>query len=288
MTWELAKDITLDALKDSALVFLFVFIFHLILSFIDYKFANFLVKRKKSAPMFGSMFGLIPQCGTSVLGADLYLKKYITIGTLTAIFLSCSDEGIIVLLSSMDGSKMIMILPLIALKFSIGFLVGMIVDIIYNKQKIEQVDEVKEEKECHVHHHENDSFHKHFIHPLIHSIEIFVYVLIINLILGFTIGLIGEEKFASFMTSNRYLTPLFSSIIGVIPNCSSSLLITELFVDNNLSFGAMLAGLLMNSGLGTMVLFRHFKECKNVLYILLICFSVSLIAGYTVCLLFGF
>ena len=179
--------------------------------------------------------------------------------------------------------------PIYACMILLSLILGALFIYIYlRKQSIEKVDEVHEEKECHVHHHENDSFHKHFIHPLLHSLEIFAYVLVINLIIGFVVGLIGEDSFANFMTSNRYLTPLFSSIIGIIPNCSSSLLITKLFVNNNLSFGAMLSGLLMNSGLGTMVLFRHFKESKNVLIILSICFVVSLIAGYTVCLIFGF
>ena len=94
MTWDLALDIILDALKDSALVFAFVFLIHVLLSFFEHKLTNFMVKHKKTGPLFGSLFGLIPQCGTSVMGAELYISKYITIGTLTAIFLSCSDEGL--------------------------------------------------------------------------------------------------------------------------------------------------------------------------------------------------
>ncbi len=97
MTWQLFGEILLDALKDSVLVFAFVFLFHVILSFIETPVSNFLVRRKKIAPVFGSLFGLIPQCGTSVVAAELYIKRYITLGTIIAVFLSCSDEALIVL-----------------------------------------------------------------------------------------------------------------------------------------------------------------------------------------------
>lgn len=288
MTWDLALEIILDSLKDSALVFAFVFVVHFILSFIDNKLANFLVKRKKIAPLFGSLFGLIPQCGTSVLAADLYIKKYITIGTITAVFLSCSDEAFIAILASGIPEKMLMVLPLIGLKFAIGFVAGFLFDLIFSKQKVEEVEHVEEEHECHEHHHENNKWHKHLIHPLIHSLQIFGYVLVINLILGFIIGFVGEDNFKNFIQMNKYLTPLFSSIIGLIPNCASSLLISELFVEGSLSFGALLSGLLVNAGLGMMVLLKNKSSAKSVLIILGVCFVVAVASGYITCLISGF
>ena len=287
MTWELALDIILDSLKDSALVLLFVFLVHVLISFFDLQIANFLVKRKKTGVVFGSLFGLIPQCGTSVLGADLYIKKYISIGTLTAIFLSCSDEAFIELLTA-GNERAIMILPLIGLKFAIGVLIGLLVDLIDKKRDVIEVDEVEEEHECHQHHHENTPIHKHLVHPLIHSLEVFAYILVINLIIGFIIGLVGEDKFVGFLSSSKYLTPLFASIIGLIPNCASSLLITKLFADGTISFGALLGGLLVNSGLGMMVLLKN-KNCfKKALIIISICFVTALICGYLTCLIIGF
>ena len=287
MTWELALDIILDSLKDSALVLLFVFLVHVLISFFDLQIANFLVKRKKTGVVFGSLFGLIPQCGTSVLGADLYIKKYISIGTLTAIFLSCSDEAFIELLTA-GNERAIMILPLIGLKFAIGVLIGLLVDLIDKKRDVIEVDEVEEEHECHQHHHENTPIHKHLVHPLIHSLEVFAYILVINLIIGFIIGFVGEDKFVGFLSSSKYLTPLFASIIGLIPNCASSLLITKLFADGTISFGALLAGLLVNSGLGMMVLLKN-KNCfKKALIIISICFVTALICGYLTCLIIGF
>lgn len=287
MTWDLALDIILDSLKDSALVLAFVFLVHVLLSFFDLQIANFLVKRKKTGVVFGSAFGLIPQCGTSVLGADLYIKKYISIGTLTALFLSCSDEAFIELLTAAN-ERTIMILPLIGLKFAIGVGIGLLVDLIDHRRDVVEVDEVEEEHECHQHHHENTPIHKHLVHPLIHSLEVFAYVLVINLAIGFIIGFVGEDRFVSFLNSSRYLTPLFASLIGLIPNCASSLLITKLFADGTLSFGALLAGLLVNSGLGMMVLLKNKDALKKGLIVIGICFVTAVICGYLTCLIIGF
>ena len=294
MTWELALEIILDALKDSALVFAFVFAFHFLLSFFDHQIADFLIERKKTGPLFGSLFGLIPQCGTSVLGADLYIKKYITMGTLIALFLSCSDEAFIAILAS-GSNKTIMILPLIGLKFAIGCLIGILVDLIFRHQEIHEAKEEEHEHvgeyECPEHHHHHDHENKvqqHFVHPLLHSLEIFAYVLIINLLIGFIIGFVGEENFSNFIQTNKYLAPLFTSIIGLIPNCASSLLITELYIEGSLSFGALLSGLLVNSGLGMMMLLKNRKAIKNIPLIIIICLSIAIISGYITCLIIGF
>lgn len=287
MTWQLFGGIVLDALKDSVLVFAFVFLFHVILSFIETPVSNFLVKRKKAAPIFGSLFGLIPQCGTSVVAAELYIKRYITLGTIISVFLSCSDEALIVLIAHWN-ERSLAIFPLIGLKLVTGIIIGMLIDLIMRHQKIDEVDQIEEEKECHTHHHENTPAHAHLIHPLIHSIKIFIYILIINITLGTLIGFITEERFADFMLTNRYLTPLFSAIIGLIPNCASSLLITELYVTGSISFGALFAGLLVNSGLGMMVLIKNKKNIKSALFIILFCFIIAIAFGYLTCLVNGF
>lgn len=287
MNPELIQDIIFDALRDSLLIFIFVFLVHLILSYFENGLANFLVKRKKTGPLFGALFGLVPQCGTSVIGADLYIKKYISIGVLASVFLSCSDEAFIAILTS-GSERTIMILPLILIKFCIGFLVGFAIDLVYRKQEIHKVDKEVEHHTCHVHDKENTELHQHLIHPLLHSLEIFAYVLVINLAIGFIIGAVGEEQFAAFLDTNKYLTPLFSCIIGLIPNCASSLLLTELFLGGNLSFGALCGGLLVNSGLGMLVLLKNRHSAKHVFLILGICLLVAIISGYVICLINGF
>ena len=288
MTWELFFDILLDSLKDSVLVFAFVFLFHVILSFIETPVSNFLVKRKKTAPIFGALFGLIPQCGTSVVAAELYIKRLITFGTLIAVFLACSDEALLVLLGAWN-EKTLAIFPLIGLKLAAGILFGFLIDLVIARhQKLEEVDHIDEKQECHEHHHENTPIHAHLVHPLIHALKIFIYVFIINLVLGLLIGWVGEDNFANFMISNRYLAPLFTSTIGLIPNCASSVLITELYLSGTLSFGALFAGLLVNSGLGVMILIKEYKNIKKTLLILGVCFAIAVSLGYLTCLVSGF
>ncbi len=206
MTWEIASGVLLDALKDSALVLAFVFAFHVLLSFIEDKLSNFLTKNHKIAPLFGSLFGIIPQCGTSVLAADLYIQKYISMGTLAAVFLSCSDEALIVLLTH-PGPKTIMVLPLIASKFLIGFVIGFVIDLINKKQVVVDTTEELKDVTCepHHHHHGKVKLHKHLIHPLIHSLQIFLFVFVINTALGLIIASVGEETFINFMISQEDL-----------------------------------------------------------------------------------
>ena len=287
MTREKLFEILLDSLKDSILIFAFVFLFHVILSFVETPISNFLIKRKKTSPIFGSLFGLIPQCGTSVVAADLYVKKYITIGTLVAVFLSCSDEALLVLLSAWN-EKTLAIFPLIGLKLVAGIVFGLLIDLIIRHQHIEEVDYVEEEKECHAHHHENTPAHAHLIHPLIHSLKILAYVFVINLALGLIIGWVGQDSFNSFMSSNKYLAPLFTSLIGLIPNCASSVFISELYLSGTLSFGALFAGLLVNSGLGIMILFKEYKSLKKTFLIMGVCFIIAVSLGYLTCLVSGF
>ena len=288
MTWDLFFDKLLDALKDSVLVFAFVFLFHVILSFIETPVSNFLIKRKKTSPIFGALFGLIPQCGTSVVAAELYIKKLITFGTLIAVFLACSDEALLMLLGAWN-EKTLAIFPLIGLKLAAGILFGFLIDLVIARhQKLEEVDHIDEKHECHEHHHENTPIHAHLVHPLIHALKIFIYVFIINLALNLLIAWVGEENFANFMISNRYLAPLFTSIIGLIPNCASSVLITELYLSGTLSFGALFAGLLVNSGLGVMILIKEYKNIKKTLLILGVCFAIAVALGYLTCLVSGF
>ena len=291
MTWDIAKVVLLDALKDSALVLAFVFHFHLLLSFIEDKLSSFLTKHQKLAPLFGSLFGVIPQCGTSVLAADLYIKKYITFGALIAVFLSCSDEALIVLLTdpnSYISGRAIMVLPLIASKFVIGFAIGMLVDLIYHKQELRTPEEELKDVICEEHHHEHTKIHKHLIHPLVHSLEIFAYVLVINIALGLIIASVGEENFANFLLSNRYAAPVYAALIGLIPNCASSVLLSELYLTNYLSFGALLSGLLVNSGLGMMILLKSKTTWKQTLIVIAICLVTAIVFGYAFCGIVGF
>jgi hypothetical protein len=275
------------ALIDSLKVFILVFILYFALSFVENYISKKLSSNNKVSPFFGSLLGLIPQCGISVAASDLYIKRKITVGTLVAVFLACSDEAIFILLAS---EKFLTVFPLLFIKLVVGFISGMMIDsFILRKQKLKKDNEEVVSCAHHHEHHHHDSKLKHnFKHTLLHSIEILIYVFIVNFIFGLLIELLGEAKLIIFLQNNKYLAPLFSSIIGVIPNCASSVVLSELYIINGLSFGALLSGLLMNAGLGLVYLFKKKENLKMNINIIVIMFIISLIIGYLTCLINGF
>ena len=275
------------ALIDSLKVFILVFVLYFALSFVENYISKKLSSNNKVSPFFGSLLGLIPQCGISVAASDLYIKRKITVGTLVAVFLACSDEAIFILLAS---EKFLTVFPLLFIKLVVGFISGMMIDsFILRKQKLKKDNEEVVSCAHHHEHHHHDSKLKHnFKHTLLHSIEILIYVFIVNFIFGLLIELLGEAKLIIFLQNNKYFAPLFSSIIGVIPNCASSVVLSELYIINGLSFGALLRGLLMNAGLGLVYLFKKKENLKMNINIIIIMFIISLIIGYLTCLINGF
>ena len=275
------------ALIDSLKVFILVFILYFALSFVENYISKKLSSNNKVSPFCGALLGLIPQCGISVAASDLYIKRKITVGTLVAVFLACSDEAIFILLAS---EKFLTVFPLLFIKLVVGFISGMMIDsFILRKQKLKKDNEEVVSCAHHHEHHHHDSKLKHnFKHTLLHSIEILIYVFIVNFIFGLLIELLGEAKLIIFLQNNKYLAPLFSSIIGVIPNCASSVVLSELYIINGLSFGALLSGLLMNAGLGLVYLFKKKENLKMNVNIIVIMFIISLIIGYLTCLINGF
>lgn len=280
-------DVILDALIDSFKVFILVFVLYFALSFLENYIAKKLSSNNKLSPILGSILGLIPQCGISVAASDLYIKRKITIGTLIAVFLACSDEALFILLAS---DKVLTIFPLLLSKLIIGFIFGILIDnVFFRNQKLKKDNE--EIVSCahnHEHHHNESKLKHNFKHTLLHSVEIFIYVLIINFIFGTLIYYIGEATLINFLQTNKYLSPLFSSIIGFIPNCASSVIICKLYILDGMSFGALLAGLLMNAGLGLVYLFKKRENFKINLIIILIMFVISISIGYVACLINGF
>ena len=286
----------LDALIDSLKVLVFIFVFNVLLSFVESLLTNKISKSNKINPLTGSLFGLIPQCGVSVISADLYIKEHITLGTIIAIFIACSDEAVPIILSTPD--KALYVLPLLLSKVIIGFVVGFLADLIYQKSK----------EKVHNHHHEcthqeeikvgccnhdinnleESKIHKHLIHPLLHSFKLFAYIFLINFLLGTIIFYIGEDTLTNILKNNKYFTTLYATIIGLIPNCASSVIITNLFINGNLSFGATLAGLITNAGLGLVVLFKNKKMIKKTIVIMGILVLTALVSGYVINLIFGF
>lgn len=279
------KEAILDALKDTLITFFVIFILYVLISFVETKLTNKFKKATKYSPIIGAGIGLIPQCGFSIVASDLYLKNYISMGTLIAIFISCSDEALPILLSS--PNSMIMCIPLLLTKFVVATVFGYFIDFIFRKPKITistNNEEIENNDSCCFHHHNNSQskIKEHLVHPLIHSLKISLYVLIVNIVFALLIYYVKEDNIKSFINNNIYLTPLLSSIVGLIPTCASSIIITELFVSKALSFGATISGLICNAGLGLIYLFKKKENFKNNLLIVSLLFAISLIVGYII------
>lgn len=278
--------VLLHTLLDTLYIFIFILVIYFLLSFIEGKIAKKIEKNSKFSPILGSLVGLVPQCGFSIVGADLYKKKYISIGTLIAIFVSCSDEAIPIILSS--PSKIYMIIPLLLIKFISAISFGYLIDLLFkgNKNLIEKKhheDKLIHTGCCHheIEENEKEGFvKKHLIHPLLHTLKITLYVFIINLVFALLIEYIGQNTIKDFLNKNVYLTPILASIVGLIPNCASSVIISELFVANSLSFGATISGLICNAGLGLVYLFKDKKDIKNNFLIISLLMFISLFIGY--------
>lgn len=272
-------DVFLDALLDSLKVFGIAFVIYFIFSFIHESVTSSFHKHKKISPLIGASCGLIPECGISVVGADMYQKKQISMGTILAIFFACSDEALFILFS--DYKKLIYVIPLLLIKFIFGFLLGLIIDKIFQPKEIEEEAELK--LDCCEHHHDSENkIHTHLLHPLFHCLKIFAYVFIVNFFFGMLVYFVGEDKILAFLQSNKGVGPLFSCLIGLIPNCSASVLMSELFLIDGISFGALVTGLSVNAGMGLIYLLKFKDTRKKVGIMLGILIVYSLIIGYTI------
>lgn len=277
--------VLLHAFLDTLQIFALILLIYFMLSFVEGKIAKKIQKNSKFSPLIGSSIGLIPQCGFSIVAADLYKKKVISIGTLIAVFVSCSDEALPIILS--NPAKIYIIIPLLVIKFISAIAFGYLIDFIFKGTKNLKKEHHHEEKLIHKGccHHEieevNESFaKKHLLHPLLHSLKISGYILIINVTFALLIHFVGENSIKVFLNNNIYLSPLLASLVGLIPNCASSVIITELFLSESLSFGATISGLVCNAGLGLIYLFKDKNNIKNSFLITGLLVSISLVVGY--------
>ena len=292
-------NVLLDALLDSLKVFPFLILLYVLIEIMEEKVSTskqFLkYTNGKYATLMGAGLGLIPQCGFSVVASDLYSKKYIKMGTMLAIFIATSDEAVPIILS--NPTKAYLIFPLLGVKFVYAILVGYVVDWIYGVicRRRTVVEIVPPETEvadenisgCCGHHVEEhrDTFKKFFLHPLIHSLKIFLYIFVVNLALGSLIYYIGEDRVVAFMQNVTYLQPLLVPLVGLIPNCASSVLITQMLILKGITFGSAVAGLCCNAGIGLAVLFKENKNVKQNILVISILYLSSVLLGYIVTLI---
>ena len=277
-------EIVLDALLDSLKVFPFLFLMYVLIEFLENRTnitKNKNILRGNLAPLLGAATGIIPQCGFSVMAAKLYDKKIIRTGTVLAVFLATSDEALIILLSS--GQSAIAVMPLIAIKFAVAVGVGYLFNALLRREALAELAEGEEihGTPCGHDHEEDSKVRRYLLHPLLHSLEIFAYILVVNLAFGFAMHY-AEDAITSFLDGGYWFQPLIAGLVGLIPNCASSVLVTQSYVLGALSFGGMTAGLCANAGLGFVILFKNIKSWKRNLALLGILYVVSVAVGYAV------
>lgn len=262
-------DAILEALLDMLKLIPFLFISFIIMELIEHKLnsKNKLKKINKFGPLAGATLGLIPQCGFSVAASTFYATRVITLGTLFSIYLSTSDEMLPILIANQVDISIIT--KILFTKFILGLSFGILVDIIYKTKLSNKINDICDEEHCHC----KESIIKSSI---IHTLKISLFIFIINLLLNI---IIDKEILLQFTGNSKILSPIISSIIGLIPNCVSSVVITELYLENIISFGSCISGLLSSSGLGLLILFKQNKNLKENIIILLTLITFSSICG---------
>ena len=291
-----------DAFTDTVRLLPLLAVVYFFVSFLEYRYGDrmisFLAHFHKFGPVFGAIFGCIPQCGFSVVASALYVKRVISVGTLLSVFLSTSDEAIPILLSIPDKAHLVG--TLIVIKVVIAVAAGMIVDIVLhsmNISKLKKPSSIDDACENAVMGHtgccshgvdkERSMIKSLFIHPLLHTVKIFVFLFVMSAAMNYLVYLIGENRIEGFLLNGTIFQPFLASIIGLIPNCFASVLLAGLFAKGAISFGSMVAGLCAGAGLGMLVLIKENKDAKDTASIIGLLIGISVIAGIVIQMMNG-
>lgn len=269
-----------ETLLDSIKLIPFLFIAYLIMEYIEHKTSQksreTIKKSGKFGPLIGSFLGIFPQCGFSVVATNFYAGRVITLGTLISVYLTTSDEMIPIMIS--EAVPLWTILKILFVKLVIGIVAGFVIDfvlrLINKNKKIEEenIVDLCEHDHCHC----EKGILKSSIH---HTLNIFVFILIVTFIINTAIYFIGEENISNILLNKPIFGPIVSSLIGLIPNCASSVIITNMYLKNVINVGTMIAGLLVNAGVGLVVLFKTNKKIKENIAIICLLYIVGVISG---------
>ena len=267
------------AFNDSLKILPFLFITYLVMEVLEKKAGEktnlWLEKAGKAGPIAGGILGVIPQCGMSTAASNLYAGRIISVGTLIAIYLSTSDEMLPIMISrSVDT---MIIVKILVIKVVFAMIAGFLIDFAYRIMKKEEHQEMKIHDFCeHEHCHCEDGVLKS---ALRHTVQIFLFVFLITVALNIGVEVIGEERLADFILNKPILGPVLAGMIGLLPNCAASVVITQMFLDGLMSFGTMMAGLLVGAGVGILVLLRVNEDRTESFKIIGALYSVGVLGG---------
>ncbi len=305
---EIFLDALWDAVKDTLIVLPILYLTYLLVSYFSHndneKYSKILHRTNKAGPVIGAFLGSIPQCGFSSVMSNLFSKKIVTIGTLFAVFVATSDEALPLMISKPEFIPKLLLL--MAFKLVYAIIVGYVIDgiVALVKRKKQPLNDYHD-KHCHhdhvaivddngqpiaqEHEHDHHNHHGHssccatniFLDALKHTAIIIAYVfvatLVINLIRGYCGGL---EPLAKLFTNNVFVQILLSCLIGLIPNCASSVFLVEMYMEGVILFPALLAGLSAGAGIGLIVLFTcNYKKIGINVLITIILYFIAVFLG---------
>ena len=266
-------EILFEPIEESLMTLPFLFIACLLVEYLSNRnVINKVMEYGRLGPAIGAIVGCIPQCGFSVMAARLLVMNVITSGTLLSVFIATSDEALSILLIHPELWQMFVLL--IVLKITIGTISGWLYDRFHqNSQEYEYIQIAPCECGC----------QNGILLPAIkHALKIFIFILLTNIVLTLIISLIGEDTFTHLLETNMIFQPFIAGIVGFIPNCAGSVILTQLFVSGGLSFGALLAGLTTSAGVGTFALLTYMEDKKRALSLLAASYLIAIISGYIV------
>lgn len=271
-------DVLLDTVLDCLKLLPFLLAAYLFIEWLEHKasgkFEAFLQRSGRLGPLIGGLLGMVPQCGFSVACANLYAGHIVSIGTVVAVMLATSDEAIPLLIA--QGGHAQDILLLLGVKLVIGVIAGFLVDLIFGRKQRQGSNDICAHCGCE---HEHGFVKGILIPALKHVASIMLFLFLITLALNTVIFLIGEEQLAKLLGQNTIFQPILAAIVGFIPNCAASVVITELYIEGTLSFGSAVAGLCTGAGTGLLMLFRANKNLKENFTIVGILFVVATVCG---------
>lgn len=253
----------LHTIEDSVKLLPFLFITYFLMEELEHHTGSKTQSRIRNAgkfgPLWGGLLGMMPQCGFSAAASSLYAGRVITVGTLLAVFLSTSDEMLPIFISA--AVPAVTIAKILVAKVAIAVVSGFVVEAVYvnllkKKEKDMDIHIVCEEEHCKCEDGALKSACKH-------TVKIFVYILLITFVLTLGIEIIGEENLAVVFQNMPVVGELIAALVGLIPNCASSVVITELYLSGIIGAGAMMSGLLVNAGVGLLILFRLNRDWKQ-------------------------
>ena len=255
---ELFLDVLGESLVDTAKMLPFLFLAYLLIEYIETRHGErieaLLAGGGRWGAIPGAVLGCVPQCGFSAIASNFYSSRVITLGTLMAVYLATSDEAIPLLVSMPAYWDKLAVLMVIKVVYAIvvGFVLDFVLRGVLPKSLRGGYTGHADEVDCHEER---------------HTLEIFVFIFAFSLVFGLIVEGVGEDVFADLLGSMGFFQPVVAALVGLIPNCAASVLLTQLYVEGALRFSSLVAGLCTGAGVGLAVLWRTNPSWKQNLFI---------------------